>query len=257
MKIITYNINSIRARMDNLLAVLSAHAPDIVCLQEIKCEAADFPMLELQAAGYTPYIAGQKSYNGVAVLSKRPLTLRHTALPDAPDDQARYLEVETEHGMRIINVYVPNGNPMGTDKYTYKTAWLAALRARIDTLNTKRAPLIICGDFNIIPNDADCYDPAAWRGDALFQPAVREWYRALLHAGFTDALATLHTPAPCTFWDYQGGAWQLGHGIRIDHFVLNPEAADRLQSCTVDKSARAADKASDHAPVALELRAEV
>lgn len=251
MKIASFNINSVRARLPNLLAWLQENAPELVCLQELKCEFDQFPFLELKAAGYDAQVVGQKAYNGVAVLHRAPVRLTHTQLPSAPDDAARFIQIETESGLRVANIYAPNGNPMGTEKFAYKLAWLTALEAHLKAEWQKRTPFLVCGDFNIIPHDVDCYDPKAWAGDALFQAEVKSWYQSLLHFGFVDAFRALHPTArhAYTFWDYQAGAWQHNLGIRIDHFLLNPEAADALVSCTIDKKARGAEKASDHTPI--------
>lgn len=249
MKIATFNVNSVRARLPNLEAWLAAAQPDVVCLQEIKCEAALFPAI----AGYQALVHGQKSYNGVAILSKTPAELVSNSL-NADDPQARYLEA-CIGGMTIINIYAPNGNPLGSEKFPYKLDWLARLTARAKQLLADEVPFIITGDYNIIPEEQDCYSPAAWLGDALFQPESRAAYRRLLNLGLYDAFRALHPNLQeYTFWDYQAGAWQRNNGIRIDHALLSPKLADRLVSCHIDKQPRGEDKASDHTPLMVELK---
>ena len=266
LTIATWNVNSIKARLANVLEWLRANQPDIVLLQEIKCEAPAFPALEFEDLGYNIAVAGQKTYNGVALLSKRPIEDIILDLPGAPIlsgqglTQARYV-AGTVAGIRFASVYVPNGNPVGedrrSDKYLYKLAWLDALYDHTaDSLRIPDQPLVIGGDYNVIPGEEDCYDPAAWAGDALFLLETRRRFRALLHLGLTDALRALHPtlPAAYTFWDYQGRAWDADNGIRIDHLLLSPEAADRLDSCVVDRDARGRPKASDHTPVVMAMR---
>ena len=266
LTIATWNVNSIKARLANVLEWLGTNQPDIVLLQEIKCESAAFPALEIEDIGYNLAVAGQKTYNGVALLSKRPIEDISLDLPGAPIlagqevPQARYV-AGTVSGTRFISVYVPNGNPPGedrrSDKYLYKLAWLDALyRHTAEMLRTADQPFVIGGDYNVIPAGQDCYDPAAWAGDALFLLETRRRFRALLYLGLTDALRALHPtlPAAYTFWDYQGRAWDADHGIRIDHLLLSPGAADRLEACSVDKDARGRPKASDHTPVVMTMR---
>jgi exodeoxyribonuclease-3 len=250
MIIATFNVNSIRARLANLLTWLEAAKPDAVILQEIKCEAQDFPALELKAAGYEALIKGQKAYHGVAILTRIPTTIVKDTL-DA--GEARYLEADWQ-GLRLINIYAPNGNPMGSEKFPYKLGWLAKLETRLKELLSQEVPFLVGGDFNIIPEDIDCYSPSAWANDALFQPESRTAYRRLLNLGLYDAYRALHpTTQEYTFWDYQAGAWPQNHGIRIDHFLLSPLLADRLLQCNIDKAPRSAEKASDHTPVILTL----
>ena len=252
--IATWNVNSVKARLPNVLDWLKSAAPDIVFLQEIKCETPAFPAMEIEDLGYNLAVHGQKSYNGVAILSKRPMDDVVEGLAgDDTDDQARYLEA-TVDDLRLICLYAPNGNPPDTDKYPYKLSWMARLRARVADLLETEQPLVIGGDYNVIPEAPDCYDPAAWAGDALFMLETRRAYRSLLHLGLTDAFRAIDTrPGQYTFWDYQRGAWQHDHGIRIDHFLLSAQAADRLEGCTIDREARAKPKASDHTPVVVTL----
>ncbi len=256
VKIATWNVNSIKARLPILLAWLEGSAPDIVLLQELKCVEENFPRLEIEALGYHTAMVGQKSYNGVAVLSKSPIEDRLDRLPgDAADEQARYLEVST-FGLRVATIYLPNGNPPDTEKYPYKLAWMERLHRHALNLLARDQAVVLGGDYNVIPNDEDCYDPRAWRGDALFKLETRKAFRSLVNLGLTDALETCgEGGGHYTFWDYQGGAWQADHGIRIDHILLSPQAADRLESCTVDRGPRGKQKASDHTPVVCELTA--
>jgi exodeoxyribonuclease-3 len=251
----TWNVNSVKARLPNVLAWLGEAAPDVVVLQEIKCETAAFPRLEFEALGYRLLIHGQKTYNGVALLSKDPIEEHHVALPgNAEDVQARYVEATT-FGIRVCGLYLPNGNPPDTEKFAYKLAWMARLRDRAATLLDEGVPFLMTGDFNVIPEPADAADPGAWVGDALFRPETRAAYRTILHLGLTEAFRALHPDERAfTFWDYQAGAWQRDLGIRIDHVLLSPELADRLEACRIDKHVRGREKASDHVPVVVTLR---
>ncbi len=254
--IATFNVNSINARLPNLLAWLEAVRPEIACLQEIKCLDAAFPREPLEDLGYNVAVFGQKSYNGVAILARFRLEEVSRGLPGDPaDDQARYLEA-VAGGIRVASIYAPNGNPVGSDKFAYKLAWLERLRTHAATLLELDEPVVLAGDFNVIPEPIDCHDPAAWAEDALFRPESRRAFRALLHQGWTDAFRALHPDerGAYTFWDYQGGAFQLDHGIRIDHLLLSPHAADRLQRAWIDKEPRRRPKASDHTPVLCTLR---
>jgi exodeoxyribonuclease-3 len=254
MKIAVFNVNSVRARLDNLLAWLKESAPDVVMLQELKCQEEQFPALEITGLGYEATLLGQKSYNGVAILSKHKMEDVFRGLPGDPaDEQARYIEA-TVKGVRLACLYAPNGNPAGTEKFTYKLAWLERLQARARELISKEIPVVMGGDWNIIPEEIDAHDPDAWRGDALFRPEARQAWRKLLNTGWTDAFRALDSrPGQYTFWDYKGAGFQRGDGIRIDHFLLSPEAADRLTACRIDAAPRALEKASDHTPVILEL----
>ena len=256
VKIATWNVNSVNARLPNVLDWLRAAKPDIVLLQEIKCQDAAFPAEAVGDLGYNVATHGQKSYNGVAVLSLRPIEDVVRGLPGDPDDdQARYLEA-TVAGLRVASIYLPNGNPVGTDKFTYKLAWMQRLRAHAKSLLEREDETVVLGgDYNVIPEPIDCHDPKAWQDDALFQPESRRAFRALLHLGLTEAFRALHPDlrGAYTFWDYQRGAFQLDHGIRIDHLLLSPLAADRLVDCVIDKEPRRQPKASDHTPVVVEL----
>ena len=258
MRIATWNINSIKQRMDNLTAWLSERRPDIVCLQETKCIDEAFPREPLQELGYNVAVHGQKAFNGVAILSRFPLDDVTARLPgDDEDDHARFLEavVSTSRGaLRLASVYLPNGNPPDTDKYTYKIRWMDRLIHYAHERLQLEEPLIMAGDFNVIPSELDARHPARWAGDALFLPRTREKFRALSNLGLTDAIrAASEGPGPFTFWDYQAGAWQRNDGIRIDHLLLSPQAADRLTATGVDKHVRAWEKPSDHVPVWVDL----
>jgi exodeoxyribonuclease-3 len=250
MKIATWNVNSIKARLPNALAWLESAAPDVVLLQEIKTVDDGFPRLEIEALGYACAVHGQKSYNGVAILSKRGLEDVSAGLPgDDGDDQARYMEA-TVAGVRVASIYLPNGNPADTEKYTYKLGWMKRLKARAEALLATEQPVVLGGDYNVIPTDEDVHDAAAWAGDALIKPETRAAFREILWLGYTDAFrAKDPTPHKYSFWDYQGGAWQKDNGIRIDHLLLSPQAADRLAAAGIDTGPRGKEKASDHTPV--------
>ena len=254
ISIATFNVNSIKARLLNLLAWLDEAKPDIVLLQELKCVDEAFPAMEIEERGYNLAIHGQKTYNGVAILSDKPLNVIAKNLSGNDDDtQARYLEADYD-GIRLINIYLPNGNPVESEKFPYKLAWMERLVSRVKTLRDERIPFLIGGDFNVIPSAIDCYDPDAWRGDALFHPETLKQYRKLLALGLTDALrVSTSAPHSYTFWDYQAGAWPRDNGIRIDHFLLSPPIADRLMSCSIDKEPRGWEKASDHTPIWISL----
>ncbi|MFQ6018381.1 MAG: exodeoxyribonuclease III [Kiloniellaceae bacterium] len=256
VKIATWNVNSVKARLPNLLAWLKAARPDVVLLQEIKTVEENFPRLELEALGYHAAVAGQKGYNGVAILSREPVEDLMRRLPGEPaDEQARYLE-GTTFGFRVASIYLPNGNPVESDKFSYKLRWMARLRDHVAELLSSERPAVLGGDYNVIPAAEDCYDPAAWAEDALFKPETRRAFRAILNLGVTDAFRALHREAGAyTYWDYQGIAWSADHGLRIDHLLLTPQAADRLAACQIDKAPRGKDKASDHTPVWCELEA--
>jgi exodeoxyribonuclease-3 len=249
IKIATWNVNSVRARLPNVVAWLKEAAPDIALFQEIKATEETFPRSEFEDLGYNVAIRGQKNFNGVAVLSKRPIEDIKTELPgDRSDEQARYIEVFTGD-VRVASIYLPNGNPAPGEKFDYKLAWMERLYGHAKSLLTLDEAVVLGGDYNVIPEDIDCHDPAAWEGDALYRPESRRMYRALLHLGLTDAFRALHPETHAyTYWDYQGGAWPKDHGIRIDHLLLSPQAADRLEAAEIDKGPRGKDKASDHTP---------
>lgn len=254
-KIATWNVNSVKARLPNVLEWLTDAAPDVLLLQEIKCQEDGFPFLEFEAAGYRAAVHGQKSYNGVAILSRHPIAdvIRGLPEPDG-DDQARYIEA-TVAGVRVASIYLPNGNPAPGEKFDYKLRWMRRLAAHAKALLATERPLVLAGDYNVCPTDLDVYDPVNWRDDALCRPESRAQFRQLCHLGFTDAFRALHPDQPhrYSFWDYQAGAWQRDLGLRIDHLLLSPQAADRLVACDIDKAPRGRDKASDHTPVWAQL----
>jgi len=254
MKIATWNINGVRARLDSLTAWLEQAQPDIVCLQEIKTVDEGFPREAIEALGYNLETHGQKGFNGVALLSKLRFDEVNRGLPgDDGDEQARFIEgvVSTRSGaLRVASIYLPNGNPVGTEKFSYKLSWMERLENWARQRLALEEPLIIAGDYNVIPQDIDCHDPAAWADDALFQPQSREAYRRLANLGFTDAVrAVSDDPGTYTFWDYQAGAWQKNNGIRIDHLLLSPEAANHFATAGIDRFTREWEKPSDHVPV--------
>ncbi|HXS07853.1 MAG TPA: exodeoxyribonuclease III [Rhizomicrobium sp.] len=258
MKIATWNVNSIKVRLDTALAWLKDAKPDVVALQEIKCVDENFPAEAFEALGYNCAVHGQKTYNGVAILSKRPLEDVTPRLPGGDgDDHARYLEavVTGDKGtLRLASIYLPNGNPIGTEKFAYKLAWMERLQRHAKELLANEEPVALIGDYNVIPQDQDCYDPKAWVNDALFQPQSKAALRAIEYLGFTDAFRARNSQAgQYTFWDYQAGAWRKNQGIRIDHILLSPQGLDRLKDCGIDKHMREGDKPSDHVPVWAEL----
>jgi len=259
MDIATYNVNSIKARLHAVTDWLQDKKPDIACLQEIKTVDEDFPREAIEALGYNVITHGQKSYNGVAILSKLPFEETRTGLPgDDSDEQARYLEavvIGAKGPVRVASIYLPNGNPVMDEdgnfhtKYTYKLAWLERLRAHATSLLPFEEPLILAGDYNVIPTDQDTHDPIAWAGDALFRPETHAAFNALKWLGLTSAYeAKDGRPHEYTFWDYQAGAWPKNNGIRIDHLLCSAQAADRLQSVRIDKYVRGKEKPSDHVP---------
>lgn len=269
MKIATFNVNSINARLPRILDWVDETSPDIAVFQEIKCIDEKFPALEFEERGYNIAVHGQKSYNGVAMISKFPLEDIVRGLPSLTDgtgdddEQSRYIEALVCPGnaapVRIGGLYLPNGNPAPGPKYDYKLAWMKRLQARAETLLAQEEAFVLTGDYNVIPQDEDCHNPAGWVGDALFRAETHAAYRRLLNLGLTDALRQID-PAGIryTFWDYQRGAWEKDHGIRIDHHLLSPQAADRLTAANVDRKVRSpntdrTEKPSDHVPVWIVL----
>ena len=254
MKIASWNVNSVKARLPHLLSFLEDAQPDVLCLQETKCPPADFPRLELKALGYQVETIGQRAYNGVALLSKQPaIDLVGGLIGNSEDEQARYIEASFGE-VRIASVYLPNGNPVGTDKFTYKLAWMQRLIAHTRELLRREIPFVLAGDYNICPTDDDVYDPVGFRDDALCRPEARSRFRALLYLGLTDAYRVFNPePHRYTFWDYQAGRWHRDEGLRIDHLLLSPHAADRVAACGIDKRPRAKERASDHTPILCEL----
>lgn len=248
--IASWNVNSIKARLPHVQDFLDSQKLNIIFLQELKGE-----VLPEISDKYHSYFKGQKAYNGVAIISDTPLTfISDTLAGDDTDTQARFLECETPEGLRLINIYLPNGNPLGTEKFEYKIKWLQRLFDRLNELRAKNIPFIIGGDFNIIPEDKDCFDPTLWRNDALYHPETVKQFRRLLNLGLTDAFRVFNQNAEeYTFWDYQAGAWPRNRGIRIDHFLTSPAVTDRLINCTIDKTQRAKDSPSDHVPIIVEI----
>jgi len=257
MRVATWNVNSIRQRLDSLQAWLAERQPDIVCLQEIKCTNEAFPREVIEGLGYNVAVHGQKTWNGVALLSKLPFDeVAPGLMGDDADVQARFLEalVSTKSGvLRVVTLYLPNGNG-GEDKYVYKLKWMDRLAAFSHERLQLEEPLILAGDYNVIPTARDAKRPEAWVNDALFLPPTRDRFRALMNLGLTDAIrAVSDTDDLYTFWDYQAGAFQKNDGIRIDHLLLSPQAADRLIDAGIDRHVRSWDKPSDHVPVFVDL----
>ncbi|MEY4869532.1 MAG: exodeoxyribonuclease [Pseudomonadota bacterium] len=255
MRIATYNINGIKARLPRLLEWLDETRPDIACLQEIKTQDEGFPAAEFERLGYGAIWHGQKGFNGVAILARdaQPVETGRGLEGDPEDVHSRYLEAEV-FGLRVASIYLPNGNPQPGPKFDYKLSWMKRLRARGQELLALEIPVVLAGDYNVIPHDHDIWSAKAMRDDALRQPESIAAYRTILSDGWTDAIATHHPQgAVWTYWDYQAGAWQQDHGFRIDHLLLSPVAADRLLASGVDKAHRGREKASDHAPTWIEL----
>lgn len=252
MKLASWNVNSIKVRLNNVERYLRDYAPDVLMMQELK--GLDFPADAFLAMGYHTHAVVQKAYNGVAIASRTPITVIAQALDgDASDEQARYLEVEI-NGLRLINIYLPNGNPAPGDKFEYKLRWMTRLYDRLKTLRDADIPFIIGGDFNIIPEAKDAKNPKDWINDALFRPESIQKYRALINLGLYDALRCVNNADGLyTFWDYQAGAWQKDNGIRIDHFLLSAPYADRLLGCHINKDVRGWDTPSDHTPIEIIL----
>ena len=259
MKIATYNINGIKARINALTAWLEDAKPDVVLLQEIKSVDENFPRDHFQDMGYSVETHGQKSFNGVAILSKLPLEDVVRGLPgDDSDEQARWIEatVMGERAVRVCGLYLPNGNPVPGPKYDYKLGWMERLHARAKELLILEEPALMAGDYNIIPQDIDAARPEAWTEDALARPESRRAYRRIENLGFTEAFRARNpTPEQYSFWDFQRGAWERNDGIRIDHFLLTPQCADLLLDCQIDAQIRGHEKPSDHVPVWVELDA--
>ena len=258
MRIASWNVNSIKQRLDHLLKWLADERPDVVCLQETKCVDEAFPRAPIEALGYNVAVHGQRTFNGVAVLSRLPLQDATPRLPgDEGDDHARFIEAVISAGagiVRVAGIYLPNGNPPNSDKYPYKLSWMDRLSAYLRERLTCEEPLVLAGDFNVIPGPADVYEPTAWLNDALYLPQTRQKFRAPINLGMTDAIrAASDAPGLYTFWDYQAGAWQRNKGIRIDHLLLSPQAADRMTGAGIHKYVRAWDKPSDHVPVWADL----
>lgn len=258
MIIATWNINGVKARLETTLSWLEKAQPDVACLQEIKSVDEAFPREKFESLGYNVITHGQKGFNGVAIFSKRPIEEWRYGLPgDDNDQQARFIEAvitTDKNPIRVISLYLPNGNPVDSEKYPYKLAWMDRLAAYAQELLKLEEPLIFAGDYNVIPTDKDVHNAKAWEGDALILPQSRAAFRRLINLGLTEALAaSSDAPGNYTFWDYQAGAWQKNNGIRIDHFLLSPQAADLVDTVWIDKEVRGWEKPSDHVPVMLKL----
>lgn len=256
MKIATFNVNSIRVRLDQIIPWIAKAEIDILLVQEIKCETDIFPYQAFKDAGYHALAVGQKSYNGVAILSREALVLREATLPgDQNDPQARYIEAENNKGLIISSLYLPNGNPINSEKFPYKLAWMDRLFIHIrDRLLPLERPFILGGDFNVCPTYHDCYDEKMMTQDALCQAESRQKFNRLLHLGLSDAYRSLHSDPGYSYWDYQKGRWDRDEGLRIDFFLTSPQATDILESCVVERELRNFPKASDHTSVVMSLR---
>lgn len=254
MKLASFNVNSVKARTPHIQNWLNKESPDALLIQELKGVEENFPYAAFEELGYQATVKGQKAYNGVAILTKKPATLISNTLPgDEEDEQARFIDIKYGD-IHIINIYLPNGNPVDTPKFNYKLAWMQRLYTYLKDYTDRRIPFLIGGDFNVIPEDIDCCDPAAWAGDALFRMETRKAYRKLIHLGLTEAYRAIHPDTQeFTFWDYQAGAWPKNNGIRIDHFLLSPAISDCLVDCNIDKQPRGEERASDHTPIWIEL----
>ena len=234
---------------------LKSQSPDVLLLQELKCETDAFPLMEIQSLGYHALVKGQKAYNGVAIITKEKAYLRTDVLDgDDADVQSRYIEADY-NGYIVASIYLPNGNPLGTEKFPYKLGFMKRLLARAKQLHALEKPVVLGGDYNVIPTDTDARHPENWKNDALAQPQSRTLFNALLHHGYTEAFRAQHPNEinAYTFWDYQNGAWPKDDGIRIDHILTSPEATDKLQKCWIDKAPRGLEKASDHTPIIAEF----
>ena len=254
IRIASWNVNSVKARLDHLSKWLTEFNPDVVLLQELKCIEENFPRMEIEDLGYNVAVVGQKSYNGVAILSKSPIDVELTALPGDPsDEQARYLEAFTG-GIRVASIYLPNGNPIPGEKFDYKLAWLERLYEHTKELLKGEDIFVLGGDYNVIQLDGDVYDPKAFENDALFQPESRAALRKIIHLGLTDAFrAVTSETGRFSWWGYMAGGWQKDHGVLIDHLLLSPQAADKLVTCDIDRTPRGWEKPSDHTPIWCEL----
>jgi len=259
MKIASFNINGIKARIERILEWLPESAVDVVLMQEIKSMDETFPRQMFEDLGYNVETHGQKSFNGVAIVSKLPLEDISRGLPgDADDEQARWIEATVigEKAIRVCGLYLPNGNPVPGPKYDYKLAWMDRLHSHAKTLLSSEEPVLMAGDYNVIPQADDAHSPEKWREDALFLPDSRAAYQRVLNLGFTDAFRAVNaTPLNYTFWDFQAGAWNKNDGIRIDHFLLSPQCADLLKDCQIDRHMRGREKPSDHVPIWVDLAA--
>ena len=260
MKIVTWNVNSINARIEHLTKFIKKDQADIYLIQELKCINEKFPYKEIENQGYICYVEGQKAWNGVAILSKCNLKILNRKLPTFHDDaQSRFLETEIQINkikkpIKLFCIYLPNGNPIETQKFDYKIKWMKKFNEYIKELYDKNNPIIIGGDFNVIPTDDDVYSPENFKHDACAHPKTREQYRILINIGFTDTVKFfIEGNTNWTFWGYRGGGWQKGNGLRIDHFLTTPEITDLIKEVKINREPRGWEKASDHTPVRLEI----
>ena len=260
MRITSWNVNSINARITHLERFIKEDQSDIYMLQELKCTNDNFPYEQIKKLGYHSNVSGQKAWNGVALISKKPLQIINTNIPSYKDDiNARFIETEInlsliKKNIRLINIYLPNGNPIETEKFKYKINWMKKFNEYILELIKNNIPIIIGGDFNVIPTDDDVYSPENFKNDACAHPITRKYYRILINMGFTDTVKYfLEGKTNWTFWGYRGGGWQKGNGLRIDHFLTSPEITDLIKSVNINRDPRSWEKASDHTPVTLEL----
>ena len=260
MKISTWNVNSIKSRLDHVLLFLKKNSPDILFLQELKCINELFPKDELKKIGYYSYINGQKAWNGVAIVSNKKLDITNNKIPTFKNDiNARFIETNLKinnikKNIKLINIYLPNGNPIDSDKFIYKLDWMKKFNKYISNLIDSNFPVIIGGDFNVIPTDDDVYNPLYFKDDACAHPETRKLYRLLLNLGFTDTVKKfIPGKTNWTYWGYRGGGWQKGNGLRIDHFLTTPEITDIIKNVSIDRKPRGLEKPSDHTPVILEL----
>ena len=260
MKITSWNVNSVNARIEHLIQFIKKDKSDIYLLQELKCIDELFPYDEIKKNGYNCYVNGQKAWNGVAILSKNKLSIKNKKIPTFEDDvQSRFIETEIKikgikKPVRLICIYLPNGNPIETKKFSYKINWMEKLNQYIGDLVNKNYPVIIGGDFNVIPTDDDVYSPENFKNDACTHPKTRELYKKLINLGFCDCVKYfLKGKTNWTFWGYRGGSWQKGNGLRIDHFLTSPEITDKINNVSINREPRGWEKASDHTPVSLEI----
>ncbi len=259
MKITTWNVNSINARIDHLIKFMKQDQSDIYMLQELKCTNETFPFKEIEELNYKSYVIGQKAWNGVAIICKNNLEITNKQIPDYDDLNSRFIETEIKlknikKKIKLINIYLPNGNPIETEKFSYKIEWMNKFNNYIKNLIDKNTPIIVGGDFNVIPSDEDVYSPENFKNDACAHPLTREKFRILLNLGFTDTVKyLLEGDTNWTFWGYRGGNWQKGNGLRIDHFLTTSELTDLIKSIKVNREPRGWEKASDHTPVTIEF----
>jgi len=259
MKISTWNVNSVNARIEHLLKFIKEDKSDVYLLQELKTIEEGFPKDAINSIGYNSYVNGQKAWNGVAILSKKRLCITNTKIPNYNDENARFIETEIKFNkikksIKLINIYLPNGNPIETEKFEYKIEWMKKFNKYILDLKNNSTPIIIGGDFNVIPNDEDVYSPENYKNDACTHPRTREHYRILLNNGFTDTVKYfIKGNTNWTFWGYRGGGWQKGNGLRIDHILTTPEITDLIKKVEVNRVPRGWEKASDHTPVTIEF----